>query len=88
MYVLEASDRTDRFISVSSNNDELGTAIIETPANDAGRYDTVREAPEEWMKLPTEPKKLFRLMPMPAVKSRAADSPTMRPMARIQPEYF
>ena len=46
---------------------------------------TVREAPEEWMKLPTEPKKLFRLMPMPAVKSRAADSPTMRPMARIQP---
>lgn len=39
VYVLEASDRTDRFISVSSNNDELGTAIIETPANDAGRYE-------------------------------------------------
>lgn len=40
VYVLEASDRTDRFISVSSSNNELGTAIIETPANDAGRYET------------------------------------------------
>ena len=38
VYVLEASDRTDRFISVSSNNDELGTAIIETPALFAGVF--------------------------------------------------
>src|SRR5699024_118465 len=46
---------------------------------------TVRVAPEEWMKLSKEEKKLLRAIPIPAVKSRAADSPTMRPMDRIQP---
>ena len=29
--------------------------------------------------------KSFRARPNPAVNSRAADSPTMRPMARMQP---
>ena len=39
VYVMEASDRTDCFISVTSNNNELGTALIETAPNEAGRYE-------------------------------------------------
>lgn len=39
VYVMEASERTDCFISVTSNNNDLGTALIETAPNEAGRYE-------------------------------------------------
>lgn len=39
VYVMEASDRTDCFISVTSNNINLGSALIETEPNESGRYE-------------------------------------------------
>lgn len=39
VYVMEATERTDCFISVTSNNNDWGTALIETQPNDAGRYE-------------------------------------------------
>ncbi|WP_455586566.1 GEVED domain-containing protein [Bacteroides sp.] len=50
VYVMEKSERNDCYISVASNNDNLGIAEIETAPNDNGRYDlnsrvTVRAIP-------------------------------------------
>lgn len=39
VYVLDGGERNDCFISVSASDSELGTAVIETPANASGRYD-------------------------------------------------
>lgn len=39
VYVMDKTDREDCYISVSSNNEKLGTAVIETIANVDGRYD-------------------------------------------------
>lgn len=39
VYVMDKTDREDCYISVSSSNDNLGTAVIETVANANGRYD-------------------------------------------------
>lgn len=50
VYVMDKSVRNDCFISVASNNNNLGIAEIETTPNDNGRYDlnsqvTVRAIP-------------------------------------------
>lgn len=50
VYVMERSEHNDCYISVASNNDNLGIAEIETAPNDNGRYDlnsrvTVRAIP-------------------------------------------
>ncbi|WP_455496548.1 GEVED domain-containing protein [Coprobacter sp.] len=39
VYVMDKSEHNDCYISVSSNNENLGTAIIETASNANGRYD-------------------------------------------------
>lgn len=39
VYVMERSTSNDCQITVSSNNEEYGTALIETEANESGRYD-------------------------------------------------
>ena len=39
VYVMGASDRTDCFISVTSSNNDLGSALIETAPNESGRYE-------------------------------------------------
>ena len=52
---------------------------------DRVRVDWKRGAKRSLKKLPVWPKRRFSL-PVPAVKMRAALSPTMRPMARMMPE--
>lgn len=39
VYVMDKTDREDCYISVSSSDEKLGTAVIETVANIDGRYD-------------------------------------------------
>lgn len=39
VYVMDKTDREDCYISVSSSDEKLGTAVIETVANIGGRYD-------------------------------------------------
>lgn len=39
VYVMDKTDHDDCYISVSSSNDNLGKAVIETVANANGRYD-------------------------------------------------
>ena len=39
VYVMGTSDRTDCFISVTSSNNDLGSALIETAPNESGRYE-------------------------------------------------
>ena len=46
---------------------------------------TVRVAPELWRNLSGLAKKSFMALPMPPTYSSTADSPTMRPTARMQP---
>lgn len=39
VYVMDKTERNDCYVSVSSNNQNLGTAVIETAPNANGRYD-------------------------------------------------
>ncbi len=59
VYVMEASNRTDCFIGVTSSNSNWGTALIETEPNDAGRYEigsevTVKAIINEEAEMPIE----------------------------------